>query len=106
MSTRIVTQKERKKYESPDSLTSVGWTEPHVITLADGNNPLLLDCGEELAPISVEYEMYGEMNQNKDNVILLLHALSGDAHAAGWDKKALEMGRSWEGRQARMGGMP
>ena len=87
--------KRKKKYESPDSLTSVGWTEPHVITLADESNPLLLDCGEELAPISVEYEMYGEMNQNKDNVILLLHALSGDAHAAGWDKKALEMGRSW-----------
>ena len=31
----------------------------------------------------------------KDNVILLLHALSGDAHAAGWDEKAREMGRIW-----------
>ncbi|HZJ57877.1 MAG TPA: homoserine O-acetyltransferase [Clostridia bacterium] len=87
--------KSKKKYETPDSPWSVGWTSPHVVTLADEDNPLLLDCGEELAPISVEYEVYGEMNPRRDNVILLLHALSGDAHAAGWDKEAQDMGRSW-----------
>ena len=89
------TSKRKKKYESPNSATSVGWTQPFTVRLADENAPLLLDCGEELAPIDVEYEMYGQMSPEKDNVILLLHALSGDAHAAGWDKKAGEMGRNW-----------
>lgn len=31
------------------------------------------------------YETYGELNADKSNVILLLHALSGDAHAAGYN---------------------
>lgn len=94
VNTRTGTRKKRK-YESPDSPTSVGWTLPHRVQLAEEGNPLLLDCGEELAPIDVEYEIYGHMNSKKDNVILLLHALSGDAHAAGWDKEAKDMGRNW-----------
>jgi homoserine O-acetyltransferase len=84
-----------KKYEEPDSPRSVGWTRPHRVCLADEDNPLLLECGEKLAPVEVEYEIYGTMNDKRDNVILLLHALSGDAHAAGWDKEAESMGRLW-----------
>lgn len=83
------------RYELWDSPTSVGWTRPHSLKLSDTENPLSLDCGRELMDVTVEYEVYGEMNKNKDNVILLLHALSGDAHAAGWDAAAKEMGRYW-----------
>src|SRR5215211_5706191 len=46
--------------------------------------PLRLDCGAKLAPVTLAYETYGELNAARDNAILLLHALSGDAHAAGW----------------------
>ncbi len=42
-----------------------------------------LDCGQALAPVSVAYETYGELNQRRSNAILILHAFSGDAHAAG-----------------------
>jgi homoserine O-acetyltransferase len=42
-----------------------------------------LDSGATLAPIEVAYETYGELNQRKSNAILVLHAFSGDAHAAG-----------------------
>ena len=42
-----------------------------------------LDCGVTLAPVSVAYEMYGEMNDDASNVILVEHAFTGDAHAAG-----------------------
>jgi len=42
-----------------------------------------LDNGATLAPVDVAYETYGELNALKTNAILVLHAFSGDAHAAG-----------------------
>jgi homoserine O-acetyltransferase/O-succinyltransferase len=45
-----------------------------------------LDCGTALAPLDVAYETYGELNSRKTNAILILHAFTGDAHAAGVDK--------------------
>src|SRR5215468_7500059 len=42
-----------------------------------------LDNGATLAPVDVAYETYGELNAKKTNAILVLHAFSGDAHAAG-----------------------
>ena len=44
---------------------------------------LALDNGATLAPVDVAYETYGSLNANKSNAILVLHAFSGDAHAAG-----------------------
>ena len=45
--------------------------------------PIKLDCGRSLSPIRVAYETYGTLARDRDNVILVCHALSGDAHAAG-----------------------
>ncbi len=42
-----------------------------------------LDCGVVLAPVEVAYETYGELNSARTNGILIEHAFSGDAHAAG-----------------------
>jgi len=42
-----------------------------------------LDAGVSLAPVDVAYETYGHLNADKSNAILILHAFSGDAHAAG-----------------------
>jgi homoserine O-acetyltransferase len=42
-----------------------------------------LDSGATLAPVDVAYETYGRLNASKTNAILVLHAFSGDAHAAG-----------------------
>ena len=44
---------------------------------------LLLDNGAALGPVEIAYEAYGELNAAKSNAILVLHAFSGDAHAAG-----------------------
>ena len=50
--------------------------------------PLKLDCGRTLAAVRVAYETYGALSPARDNVILVCHALSGDAHAAGIAKTA------------------
>jgi homoserine O-acetyltransferase/O-succinyltransferase len=42
-----------------------------------------LDCGVTLTDVDVAYETYGALNADRSNAILVLHAFSGDAHAAG-----------------------
>jgi homoserine O-acetyltransferase len=44
---------------------------------------LELDCGRTLSHVRIAYETYGCLSPKNDNVILVCHALSGDAHAAG-----------------------
>src|SRR5437763_290979 len=44
---------------------------------------VLLDSGQILSQVDVAYETYGELNAARSNAILVLHAFSGDAHAAG-----------------------
>jgi homoserine O-acetyltransferase/O-succinyltransferase len=59
---------------------SVGITETRYLDLPA---PVRLDCGRELHPIRVAYETYGALSPQRDNAIMVCHALSGDAHAAG-----------------------
>ena len=59
---------------------SVGEVETRYLDLPE---PVRLDSGRELHPVRVAYETYGTLSPKRDNVILVCHALSGDAHAAG-----------------------
>ena len=66
---------------SSTSMTgSVGSVETQYVDLPE---PVRLDCGRDLHPVRVAYETYGVLSPERDNVILVCHALSGDAHAAG-----------------------
>jgi homoserine O-acetyltransferase len=67
----------------PISAGSVGVVETQYLDLPSG---VRLDCGRELRPVRVAYETYGSLAPRRDNVILVCHALSGDAHAAGFAK--------------------
>jgi homoserine O-acetyltransferase/O-succinyltransferase len=69
----------------PGSLnTSVGIIETHFFTFSCPPDELFLESGEILGPITLAYETYGILNSQKTNAILILHALSGDAHVAGF----------------------
>lgn len=59
---------------------SVGLVETEKYTYSD---KIKLDSGKKFGPIDIAYETYGELNEKKSNAILVCHALSGDAHAAG-----------------------
>jgi homoserine O-acetyltransferase len=62
---------------------SVGTVDTQFLDLPQ---PLALDCGRQLHSIRIAYETYGTLAPEHDNVILVCHALSGDAHAAGYSR--------------------
>lgn len=62
---------------------SVGFVDTQTMTLP---GVMTLESGRTLSDIVVAYELYGTINAARDNVILICHALSGDAHAAGYHR--------------------
>lgn len=62
---------------------SVGRVKPRQFIFGGQEAPLVLDSGRTLSPVELVYETYGEPNASRSNAILVCHALSGDAHAAG-----------------------
>src|SRR6266540_1329697 len=69
---------------TPASKAATGSVGTVVTQCLDLPRPLALDCGRALHPVRVAYETYGTLSPARDNVILVCHALSGDAHAAGF----------------------
>ena len=47
------------------------------------SKPLKLDCGKTIKDFPLAYETYGKLNKNKDNAILVFHALTGDQFVTG-----------------------
>ena len=47
------------------------------------SKPLRLDCGKTINDFPLAYETYGTLNENKDNAILVFHALTGDQFVTG-----------------------
>ena len=65
---------------------SVGIVKTRHCTFALPPDELVLESGEKLGPITLAYETYGELNSDRSNAVLICHALSGDAHVAGYHK--------------------
>lgn len=62
--------------------TSLGWVDTQYAFFES----LDLDSGLLLSPVTLAYETYGHLNTTRDNAVLILHALSGDAHVAGYHR--------------------
>ena len=63
--------------------SSVGIVETRYFTFAEPPNEMVLEGGQKLGPITLAYETYGQLNAERTNAVLIVHALSGDAHVAG-----------------------
>ena len=89
----------RKSHDGPESPDSVGWTAARRVALADPGRPFELESGGRLDHLELEYETYGDLAPGRDNAVLVCHALSGDAHAAGWDREWETSGRRYRERK-------
>lgn len=73
---------------SPNLVAPVSLRHPQVDTPSspvvhfDASAPLRLACQQDLAPFSIAYETYGELNAAKSNAILICHALTADQYVA------------------------
>ena len=77
---------------TPASKPAAGSVGVVATQFLDLPHPLPLDCGRQLDSVRIAYETYGTVSPARDNVILVCHALSGDAHAAGITPAPTEAG--------------
>ncbi len=81
---------------APDE-NSVGLVETKFTTLFQPPHLLGTAGGREIGPITVAYETYGELSPRRDNAIFVCHALTGDAHAAGYHAPEDRKPGWWDG---------
>ena len=67
-----------------NEINSIGIVKSKIFKCAD---PIKLSCGKTLDNFELIYETYGKLNKNKDNAVLVCHALTGNQHVAGRHKK-------------------
>jgi len=63
---------------------SIGIVEKKFFHFAHPPKEMKFECGKKLGHLTLAYETYGELDSKKANAILVLHALTGDSHAAGY----------------------
>lgn len=83
--------------ESAPDAKSVGLVQTNLKTLFAPPHPLLTASGRSIGPITVAYETYGELSPQRDNAIFVCHALTGDAHAAGYHASDDRKPGWWDG---------
>ena len=76
--------------------TTPGRTETRVFEFGHPPHEMVFECGLSLGPLTLAYETYGRLSADRDNAILILHALTGDAHAARNDPDSTGKPGWWE----------
>ncbi|MDD4870562.1 MAG: homoserine O-acetyltransferase, partial [Kiritimatiellae bacterium] len=74
---------------------SVGLVTTQLMKIQLPAGGLKLENGGILPELNVAYETYGALSSTKDNVIFICHALSGDAHVAGYHDSSKKNVAGW-----------
>jgi homoserine O-acetyltransferase/O-succinyltransferase len=74
---------------------NLGTVQTKFVDFTDRKQPLRLRVGGELNRFTLAYEIYGRMNRDKSNVILLFHAMTGSQHAAGLNPRVSGLDGRW-----------
>ncbi len=61
------------------------------------DRPFTFECGAVLPDLRIAYETWGELGPAGDNAVLVVHALTGDAHAASGGSSGDPRPGWWEG---------
>lgn len=77
------------------TLPSVGTTATRFFTFGTEQDPFGLASGQSLPEVTIAYETYGELTPNRDNAVLVFHALTGSQHSAGHCESVPGIGDRW-----------
>jgi homoserine O-acetyltransferase/O-succinyltransferase len=80
----VLSGQDRNESFDRQAMGTVGFVGSKEYQFGFPPDEITLENGEKLGPITVAFETYGELNALRSNAILILHALTGDAHAAGF----------------------
>jgi len=75
---------------------SVGMVKTQLAKIQLPAGGLKLECGEGLTELTVAYETHGNLSPERDNVVYICHALTGDAHVAGYHSPDDEKPGWWD----------
>ena len=69
-----------------------------VLHVRHPDQPFGLKSGQSLPEVTIAYETYGELSSDRDNAVLVFHALTGSQHSAGYcesvprDRRSMDLG--------------
>lgn len=66
-------------------------------TFGEASPGLSLECGRAFGPVSLAYETWGKLNENRDNAVLVCHAFSGNSHVSSCDDPDGSSPGWWDG---------
>jgi homoserine O-acetyltransferase len=75
--------------------SNIGNVQTQFFEFNDSKKPLTLSVGGKLPRFTLAYEMYGRLNTDASNVILLFHAMTGTQHAAGINRQVPGLDGRW-----------
>ena len=77
------------------TLSSIGSTATRFFTFGTPSDPFVLKSGQSLSEVTLAYETYGELSPDRDNAVLVFHALTGSQHLAGTCDSVPGIGDRW-----------
>ena len=74
---------------------SIGNPETRFLTFGSEEDPFVMRTGGQLNEVTIAYETYGTLSDDRSNAVLVFHALTGSQHAAGFNQAVPAVGSRW-----------